>query len=465
LGAGPELSEELAMTVNVDAMPPTRFYWRATSYDEYTGRGWLSNADSVHGETPWPEATDPPPNFALLRQSFRLPSPSHLIYAAGRPVQSTQPARGQWLGDHPEELIAAQSTIAVSAYEVLAWYSIAAPDDLRASSTDYPEWIAGAYLALPDSLPERVGDLAEAITAGQPTPYDRALALQNHLRTHAYSLDLAAPPDDRDVVDYFLFETGEGYCDYFASAMVVMARSVGIPARLAVGYATGTYDEETGSYYVTEADAHSWAEIYFPDYGWIPFEPTAARPAPDDPLPAGYWEPLPVREGEGTAEAEAAPSRVNPRILWPLLVIPAAPIAALGAARLISALRLRQLRRRTPGEIITSLYRMLLSRGQRLRLPPSPTQTPHEFLDALRGELQQRTESVPRWGGDWPARLGHAAQAAGSIITLYADDRYSPRGVTRPDANAALDGWPALSRALWWYWLAGRWGPYRRGGE
>ncbi len=101
------------------------------------------------------------------------------------------------------------------------------------------------YLSLPDELPQRVIDLAHSLTAGQPTVYDQALALQTYLRTIPYTLGLPAPSTDADVVDSFLFDLKRGYCDYYASAMVVMARSVDIPARLAVGYAAGSYDART----------------------------------------------------------------------------------------------------------------------------------------------------------------------------------------------------------------------------
>src|SRR6185369_13782652 len=106
-----------------------------------------------------------------------------------------------------------------------------------------------------------------------------AIALQNALREYPYSLKLPPPPEDQDLVDAFLFTIKTGYCDYYASAMVVMARSLGIPARLAVGYRTGTYDAEANAYRVSLADAHSWPELYFAGYGWIPFEPTGAFPA------------------------------------------------------------------------------------------------------------------------------------------------------------------------------------------
>jgi transglutaminase-like putative cysteine protease len=460
LGSGPELSEALVMTVQVSDAPPVRFYWRATSYDEYTGQGWVSSTTYEERDSPWPQSTEPPPHFALLRQSFRLTHPLRRVYAVGRPVQTTQPIRGEWLTSNPDELITAWSTTSISAYEVLSWVPTGTPDQLRAASQDYPEWIAETYLALPESLPARVTALAWVITADQPTAYDRALALQARLRTYPYTLDLPAPPTDRDVVDAFLFEMQEGYCDYYASAMVVMARSVGLPARLAAGYATGAYGPETGRYYVTEADAHSWPEIYFPDYGWIPFEPTAARPVPGSALAPEQWEAPSGPEEAASSETAAIPSRSAPRRFWPFVAIPAALAAGIGAVRLMGVLRLRRLRRGAPESIIAALYAMLVNRGRRLGLPLSPAQTPNEFLAALRGELVHRTQHAPGVGGDWLARLACASQAASLIIAVYTDDRYSPRPTTPHAADAALRAWPSLSRALCAYWLAGRFRRY-----
>ncbi len=124
-----------------------------------------------------------------------------------------------------------------------------------------PTWLQ-RYLALPDTIPQRVRDLAQQVTAGAETRYDQAQAIEDFLRAYTYTLDLPLPPADRDVVDYFLFDLKKGFCSYYASAMVVMARSVGVPARFASGYAQGTYDFEHGRWQVTELNAHSWVEVY-----------------------------------------------------------------------------------------------------------------------------------------------------------------------------------------------------------
>ena len=159
-------------------------------------------------------------------------------------------------------------------YQAISYSSTASEEALREAGTDYPSWVTDRYLQLTDDLPQRVRGLAEGLTDNRDTPYDKAIAIRDWLRKIPfYSTDIEAPPEEADGVDYFLFETKRGYSSYFSSAMVVMLRSVGIPSRLAVGYSTGGWDDETGQYVVISANAHSWPEAYFPDYGWIPFEP------------------------------------------------------------------------------------------------------------------------------------------------------------------------------------------------
>jgi hypothetical protein len=373
-------------------------------------------------------------------------------------VRLTLAADGEWSDPWGIDLIQARAVTAQAAYEAVSWVPTATPDELRMASTDYPDWAADVYLTLPEELPERVGELAEEITADAPTAYDQALALQDYLRGYEYNLDLSAPPADRDVVDYFLFDLQEGYCDYYASAMVVMARSLGIPARLAFGYATGAYDLELEAYQVTRADAHSWVEIYFPEYGWIRFEPTAALPEggagyaldweewPDDAQPA---ELFPFEN----VELETGRSTVIP--LWPLLAALAGFVGLAGVIGGTLAYQRWRLRRGMPEEIAGRLYGRLLDWGQRLGLPLSAALTPDEFLSALRGELNARTANAPAWGGDWRGRYSQAEQVAGALIALYAEGCYSPRTPTQERIEQILANWGKMSRTLWGFWLVG----------
>ncbi|MCS6801262.1 MAG: transglutaminase domain-containing protein [Chloroflexota bacterium] len=172
---------------------------------------------------------------------------------------------------------------APSQYSVVSSVSIASERELRNASTDYPGWITERYLQLPPNVPERVRRLAQELTAGATNPYDKATRIQDYLRSFRYNENIEAPPPSVDPVEHFLFTMREGYCDYFATAMVVMLRSLGIPARISAGYFTGEFDSNRGYYLVREANTHAWPEVFFPDYGWIEFEPTPSRP----PIPRG----------------------------------------------------------------------------------------------------------------------------------------------------------------------------------
>ena len=322
---------------------------------------------------------------------------------------------------------------------------------LRSAGTAYPEWVRNRYLALPDGMPARVVALARDLTATEPTPYDRALAIETYLRTIPYSLDLPRLPHDRDVVDYFLFDLQQGYCDYYATAMVVLARAAGLPARLVVGYASGTYDEADNRYIVTEADAHSWVEIYFPGYGWIEFEPTSARPAfgRSTDLPAATspdLEPL-VRPGFGL-----------PRFWW--IGLPGmALLAGLGLAgwSVIDGWRLRRLSLKMAA---AELYGRLYRSGRRLSVPVRPGDTPYEFVASLTGWVTRRLEDR-RWAGP----LAPITQEARWLVELYVRSCYARGAPDAADLKLAVRMWRRLQRRLWLvriWGLVGRLMPFQR---
>ena len=202
-------------------------------------------------------------------------------------------------------------------YAVSVGYSTATEDQLRAAGTAYPPWLdpyrnfAGTYRSpgQADVAPltsfayrtkgtlQRIHDLAVQVTQGKDNPYDQAAAIESYLRsTYQYTLTPTIPPRDVDPLDYFLFTSKEGYCEYFASAMGDMLKSLGIPTRLVNGYGPGSFDEKLSKYVVRESDVHTWVEAYFPGYGWIPFEPT-----PDGtyfPIPRGSASAVCARDSE-----------------------------------------------------------------------------------------------------------------------------------------------------------------------
>ena len=169
-------------------------------------------------------------------------------------------------------------------YNITVEYPDVQEGALRTAGTDYPSWLS-PYMALPaegyrpPDVLNRIHNLALQVTAGVTNPYDQAIAIQDYLRSGAfhYTLKPPAAPQGTDPLDYFLFSSPsphEGYCQYFATAMGDMLRSLGIPTRLVNGYGSGSFDTSTNRYIVRDEDAHTWVESYFPGFGWIPFEPT-----------------------------------------------------------------------------------------------------------------------------------------------------------------------------------------------
>ena len=161
-------------------------------------------------------------------------------------------------------------------YEVRS--EIGNPDlqQLRAASGFYPQWIQDRYLEIPQNIRPKFQALAEKVTAGKTNPYDKASAITDYLRLNLqYSIRLPPAPEGRDPIEWVLFSYKKGFCNYYASAEVLMLRSVGVPARLAVGFAQGEY--QNGAYIVRRRDAHAWPEVFFPGLGWVEFEPTTSQ--------------------------------------------------------------------------------------------------------------------------------------------------------------------------------------------
>ena len=167
----------------------------------------------------------------------------------------------------------------VSAYDAQSNVAQPGPAQLRGAAQDYPPAVLLNYLQLP-RLDPRIAPLAEQITASESNKYDKAVALERYLRTHfGYTLQLGRSAQ-RDPLAYFLFERKQGHCEYFASAMAVMLRSLRIPSRVVNGFRTGEFNDVTSQYLVRASNAHSWVEAYFPGYGWTSFDPTPAAPVP-----------------------------------------------------------------------------------------------------------------------------------------------------------------------------------------
>ena len=179
-------------------------------------------------------------------------------------------------------------------YEGTARMSLATPADLRAASTDFPREIREDYLQLPSKIDPRIKKLAMDVTARQTNDYDRAAEIRRYLIGHySYTLDLTGPTGrNPDPLGYFLFSSHAGHCEYFATAMTVMLRSIDVPARYVTGFLPGEYNDVGGDYIIRGSDAHAWVEVFFNGYGWIPFDPTPPSNEPRGLLSRFglYWD-------------------------------------------------------------------------------------------------------------------------------------------------------------------------------
>src|SRR5688572_18575175 len=299
-------SQKIVMTISTGELPPVpnpeliadappRYYWRSTTYDTYVGGGWVTSsapAQAVEANTPLvPGLLD---GYRLVHMDVDMVEPEGKLFWSGILFSTDIPFTANWRVRPQSSLFADRSALLqadmfaalsnADSYKADSYVPLISVDELRAASTDYPEEIRERYVSLPRSVPERVHQLAHELTDGKNSAYDKAKAIEAYLRTYPYDLEVPAPPEDQDVADYFLFDLKKGYCDYYATAMVVLARSSGLPARFVSGYSSGSYDAPNAQYVVRELNAHSCAEIYFPEIGWVEFEPTAAQPEIDRTL-------------------------------------------------------------------------------------------------------------------------------------------------------------------------------------
>ncbi len=301
LGRGTPLSDKHIFSVRAPEDLPigTRLYWRARLYDTYDDGQWYSTVNSVHNFDP--EAGDLPLAVEKGRWlgAFEIISASDIstLFTPAQPIWVSQ--RGQ-----VEYAVNQDGTLDISSfranpsidpgqvYQAQSSISLATQAQLRAAGENYPEWISERYLQIPDSITPRTRQLAADITAGFETPYDKAEAITDYLRKNIQYTPILDEeiPEKQEIVDWFLFDTKKGFCNYYSSAEVILLRAVGIPARWAVGYAQGDryLSENTAttgsqfpgsSFIVRQREAHSWPEVYFPGYGWVEFEPTASQPA------------------------------------------------------------------------------------------------------------------------------------------------------------------------------------------
>jgi transglutaminase-like putative cysteine protease len=461
LGSGPELTRLIVMTIKTDdpppappeevrfggAAPPTPHYWLAATFDIYNGRGWYSSpttAVDLDANAPQLEPLEAPGR--IVSQTVQLIEPfGDLLFTSGFPLQVDRPsqitfrANQDWAGTTVE---------ADDVYTAQSWLPQPRPDDLNQVGTDYPDWISQRYLALPDNLSNRVRRLALELTATAPTPYERALALEEYLRAIPYSLDVPRPPRDQDVVEYFLFDLQKGYCDYYATSMAVLARAAGLPARFVIGYAPSPYDYRSGQYIVREAEAHSWVQIYFPGHGWIDFEPTGGRAPIDRSAEEDVSRAsLPTLPSDFDIDSVLAKRQtwLETMPLWQVLLIGLTGLASLALVGLLTVWGSNQRLAGLPVEQLVPLLESRLERSARfLDIPLSVGATPLEFQAVLAQRLEHLAEKHPALQKFKPASTDIAR-----LVEAFIQLRYAPHPVTASESIACIEAWRRLRWPLW----------------
>ena len=462
LGGGPDLERTVVMQVVTDdpspvsgefpdeeVRPRQTFYWQGTAYSEYVGIGWRQGQTEAVPQPPYAPLGPPErPGRRPLRQEFTLLVPhGDTLYAAGDPYSVDQAVTARRLLES-DDLIALEGR--ADNYHVLSLVPRMTAQELAEAPATYPPQIEEVYLARPAGLPQRVIDLAREVTAEAETPYGRALTLEAYLRSFPYDLEIAKHPEGRDVVDYFLFDLQRGYCDYFASAMVVMARSVHIPARLAVGYAMGHYDPQRGAYVVTEKDGHAWPELYFPGYGWIAFEPTSglgplerASDAEEFEFSPPVFPSLPERSWWVRLQVEA-------RLVW--LRWRWWALAGVGVL-LLAAAGWRVWGRRPADlsgeERVALSYRRLRRTALRLGVSVRPCDTPTEFAAAMERELVRRRSHVVWLEAAMRRKAEQALTGVFLVTGVYEQVCYAPN---LPDQDLMHRVWQEGRHLRWRLW-------------
>ena len=216
------------------------------------------------------------PDADTAEQGANVPEPPYMEIKRDSLANDEQ----QPVSSLPTALLGQRLLVPPRQYSTVGSISTAGADTLRRTGEDYPASITDRYLQLPHDFPETVKGLARELTQDEDNPYDMAEAIRRYLLSLTYSLNVEIPPPGQDWVEHFLLVHRKGYCQNYASAMITMLRSLGIPARLAVGFAPGVWDQSREVWEVQARHYHAWPEVYFPDYGWIEFEPTPADVQP-----------------------------------------------------------------------------------------------------------------------------------------------------------------------------------------
>lgn len=291
---------------------PEPSYWRLTSLDRFDGRIWSSSGSYETAGKTLPRSVSADLPVETFDQTFILEALGAIWLPTAYEPRALDTGGVKVLYEQRSATLIVDRSADTSdglTYQVTSSSPRLTAADLAGEAGRGPEEILADYLNLPSDFSPAVRGLATDLSAGTTSPYEAALSLQDHLRTFTYDLSVSAGHSD-DVLEQFLFTTKRGYCEQFAGAFAAMARSIGLPSRVAVGFTQGVQDPEDPTLFRVRGEhAHAWPEVYFTGAGWVSFEPTPGRGQPF----AEAYTGVPVSQatsGDPTTATTATPTTI-----------------------------------------------------------------------------------------------------------------------------------------------------------
>jgi protein-glutamine gamma-glutamyltransferase len=449
--------------------------WRGIALSAFDGRAWSNSFAQTQlraagdGSYRLGPAVDHRSELALANRSIHYrvmmePIGTNVFFLAEKP-QSLRGTFRQVGTDAGGAVYDLDADRPINRYDADSQLAATDTEELRLAANTAPGGME-EYLNLP-ALDIRIPKLAEEITGRAPSNYDKAVALEQYLATHfGYTLELSRTIPQDPLAD-FLFERKRGHCEYFASSMAVMLRSLGIPSRIVTGFRGGEFNDLTGQYVIRASDAHSWVEAYFPGAGWISFDPTPAGSVPTRTgwsrmqlymdAAASFWREWIINYDVGHQRTLGKSAAYSGRVFldearfwilrqhqallrsarrahahlinlprrWLIGVAAFAVvlIMLMNLRRLVSGMREHSLREhpeRGPRKSAALWYERMVERMARRGWRKSPSQTPFDFVAAIQeAELQKKVARFTR--AYESARFGKSVDDARNLPELFQD--------------------------------------------
>ncbi|OGN98683.1 MAG: hypothetical protein A2Y58_03810 [Chloroflexi bacterium RBG_13_51_52] len=399
-------------------------YWRVNAYDTYTAQGWTNSPTSknfLEADITWVD-NEGLTSREVMKYAVATEINTDVLFTSGGFISADIPVHVNTGAAGDIEAVTALRILSPGErYTITAYVFSPTEDDLSGAGENYPDSIKAAYLQLPPDFSNDIKLLSEDITREFETPYEKVTAIIDYLAQFPYKLEIEAPPEGTDSVAHFLFTRKNGFCLHYASATVVMLRSIGIPSRLVVGYLPGEPGKIPGQYILRDKYYHAWPQVYFPGYGWIDIEATPGSPESyvsiDTPFVSSTtieespeWDawlgaPPPqiqnitnigigLLPGSETSEAELSFGAKLGRTLLFVFSGALAIVLLIGLIFVIRSFSYRWLWRVDRQKLAYDTYTNMCKLAAMVGLAPNPQQTPLEFTAELAVALPQEVEAL-----------------------------------------------------------------------